>query len=1770
MRTKKITLLLTVFVVMIMVATVFADDGVIRINFQAAGHPQPLREGVVHFEDSGEAFGDRGNGYNYGWSVDNTGDAVRRYRYPDCRLDGNGRIRDDYWEIALANGNYLVNLGAGDSANDEEENSFKIEGVSYFDPDPTNLVDVHEDIAVTVSDGRLTIENYDYPVSNTKICYIEIVDAAVGFPSKQTYPAEDPSQLAFPTAEGSARNLTGGRGGDVYHVTNLNWTGPGSLNWGFNSTYDDYPRTIVFDVSGHIGCSHPESIYGDINGCYGADGGMYFLGNNITVAGQTAPGKGITIRDHQVSIQNSSNIIMRYFRIRLGDENKGTVASPDGLWSEYNDGLFLDHVSMSWTIDGVWDSYQCGKMSVQWCVFSEPLNDSLHEKGPHGYLMSFRKLTEDISIHHNVFSSGDTRHPTLGSNGYEYDNDMICDFRNNVDYNWGSGDVRIGSAYQNVINNTFRYGPNGFGEGKMIDVQWHMPYPWGYFAGNRWESVSVLDSSCDDYTYDNYLPCVYTDYGDPPDPANRSEFEAFSEFTDVDYVPPVTESADVSFQKVIDIAGCSLIRDEVDERIINNIVNSDGDMIDSQDDVGGWDDYVSQTRPAGFDTDQDGMPDVWETARGLDSSDPNDRNYDDDSDGYTNLEEYLNELVAANVPGTPEVDDSIMINFQPATGSTVPTGYLKDEGSTYGDRGNGQFYGWDLDMTGETRDRGNDSDQRYDTICHMKANWELEIENGDYVVELVMGEPTNSDSINDVLIEGILLEDPDGYDNFDKYSGIDVTVTDGNLNLTIPASADNPKLCFMEIRPYTEEININFQPTTASKPHGYEIDDGSVYADRGNGLVYGWSDDMTAQVRDRGDYSDQRYDTLCHMKATWELEIPNGSYVVDLVCGDPENTDMINDISVEGVLLDDPDGYDKMDEYRGINVTVTDGKLTISEQASAANSKICFIDIQIPVIPPDTDSPTPDPMTFAVAPYATGCSTISMTATTATDSSDVEYYFTCTAGGGNDSGWQDSPTYEDNWLSPETQYTYTVTARDKSANQNSTAASSPASATTEAFLVGWSQSKELIFSGYTGSTTLNDFPVLIMLDSTKIDYADFSANGDDLRFSTSQTAGLIPHEIEVWNTSGISYIWVQVPALSSSTDSIWMHWDNPNASSLAGSYMVWSGNYAAAWHLDGTLDSSENMNDGTNSGTSTVSGLIGNAASFDGSDYISMPTNIGTSGLGSVSFWFKTTHNFTDHGHMFHARGAGGSDGQANGLGSHNELHVDFVSGANTVRGFIEGTSSGNTDMALTSTQTTNDGSWHYLTFTWDQAGQGIIYIDGSQSVSLTHDATVFDFDTSVNLGKPEENVRYYTGDMDEVRLSSVARSADWVHASYLSQQANSTFINYTSTADTDPPTPNPATFAVAPAAGSDSAISMTATTGSDVSGVEYYFDETSGNAGGTDSGWQSSPSYTDTGLTGSTQYTYTVQMRDTLGNIGIVSAAASATTLVSPVTVPDVTGQAQATAESNIVAAGLVVGTVTTAYSGSVPAGDVISQNPAGGSSVQPGTSVDIEVSLGVQMVTVPDVTGQAQATAESNIVSAGLVVGTVTTATSPTVPAGDVISQNPAGSTSVAIGSAVDIEVSLGSSTWVQIISDDFESGLGNWNVTDTESFLYTEGTYAYQGNNALNIQDNNDNSVGTTSNLTLSAYSEVKVDFAYICVSMDNSDEDFWMQISTDGGSNFTTVEEWNLNDEFVNDQFYTDSVTITGYTLTDQTQIRFRCDASGNKDDVYIDTIVISAK
>ena len=377
------------------------DPNVLRINFQLAGEAPPLRMGIVHLEDSGEAYGDRGNGHSYGFSQDRTHQARRRNAHPDARFDGHVKLGNRSWELELDNGDYLVNLVIGDP-DYMVANNFTLEGTAIADPDGADYFDEYEGLAVTVNDGKLTIEGGD---DDTPLCFLEVVEAARGF-SNVALPVPDPMQRAFPGAEGQAKFLSGGRYGDVYHVTNLNWSGPGSLAWGFQTVYGDHPRTIVFDVSGHI--APPAGA--------DADGEMLLVGDNITVAGQSAPGKGITIRDHTVKIKNGSNLIFRYLRFRLGDQKKGNSSGADCVTAENNDGLMMDHLSMSWSIDGIMDSRSNGRFTVQWSIFAEPLHDSIHyEGGSHGYLMSFRDLNAPLSVHHNLFSSGSTRHPTLGS-----------------------------------------------------------------------------------------------------------------------------------------------------------------------------------------------------------------------------------------------------------------------------------------------------------------------------------------------------------------------------------------------------------------------------------------------------------------------------------------------------------------------------------------------------------------------------------------------------------------------------------------------------------------------------------------------------------------------------------------------------------------------------------------------------------------------------------------------------------------------------------------------------------------------------------------------------------------------------------------------------------------------------------------------------------------------------------------------------------------------------------------------------------------------------------------------------------------------------------------------------------------------------------------------------------------------------------------------------------------------------------------------------------
>ena len=228
--------------------------------------------------------------------------------------------------------------------------------------------------------------------------------------------ATEKQQLAFPGAEGFGRFARGGRGGDVYHVTTLADDGPGSLRNGIRTATG--PRTIVFDLSGTILLKTP----------------LVVDKSYITIAGQSAPGDGICLRDQTFRIKNASHVIVRYMRFRLGDRNKPIPSGPDCLNTDDVDHVIFDHITASWGIDGNHDLRRGGNFTLQWSIYAEALHDSIHEKGPHGMLASFRDLTAGISLHHNLFASSRERHPTLGGSP-RTDPKAIADFRNNVVYN---------------------------------------------------------------------------------------------------------------------------------------------------------------------------------------------------------------------------------------------------------------------------------------------------------------------------------------------------------------------------------------------------------------------------------------------------------------------------------------------------------------------------------------------------------------------------------------------------------------------------------------------------------------------------------------------------------------------------------------------------------------------------------------------------------------------------------------------------------------------------------------------------------------------------------------------------------------------------------------------------------------------------------------------------------------------------------------------------------------------------------------------------------------------------------------------------------------------------------------------------------------------------------------------------------------------------------------------------------------------------------------
>ena len=454
--------------------------------------------------------------------------------------------------------------------------------------------------------------------------------------------ASDPNtvlddQLAFPGAEGFGRFAKGGRGGDVYHVINLNDDGPGSLRYGLSQAKG--PRTIVFDVSGNIRLKSRLEI---------EDKAF------ITIAGQTAPGDGITLCDYPLTINNCHDMIIRYIRIRLGDENKPKPAGFDAMTTNDIDNFIFDHVSISWGIDGNHDLRRGSNFTLQWCILGEALNHSLHEEGAHAMLGSYRNPTGNLTLHHNLLTTSRDRHPTLGSGGDSKDFlGHTVDFRNNVIYNWSKnvnsdeadsegGATNFCDNMVVAINNVWKPGPESDPELQPISIKGDQPSDaCGFMSGN-------VFIGRDDWTQDNYAALNFERWKKNPGYLYDGNLEDWKKpEPELGDDAPDTEQAMDAYELILQNAGASLRRDPVDERLVNNVRNTEGWLIDSQSEVGGYPEL--QSEPAPKDSDRDGMPDDWETKNGFDPDHPEDRNGDKDGDGYTNLEEYLNSLIRMSV-----------------------------------------------------------------------------------------------------------------------------------------------------------------------------------------------------------------------------------------------------------------------------------------------------------------------------------------------------------------------------------------------------------------------------------------------------------------------------------------------------------------------------------------------------------------------------------------------------------------------------------------------------------------------------------------------------------------------------------------------------------------------------------------------------------------------------------------------------------------------------------------------------------------------------------------------------------------------------------------------------------------------------------------------------------------------------------------------------------------------------------------------------------------
>ena len=503
---------------------------------------------------------------------------------------------------------------------------------------------------------------------------------------------------AFPGAEGHGRYVTGGRGGRVIHVTNLNDSGTGS----FREAVKSGNSIIVFDVAGVI------ALKSDLK-----------FADNITILGQTAPSPGITLRYY--TVQPGNNNIIRFLRIRRGEE-KNINDGADATWQRNKTGIIFDHCSFSWSIDEVASFYDNNNFTMQWCTVAESLTNPGHSKGAHGYGGIWGgKLA---SFHHNFVGHLMNRGPRFngaryGWTGYTSNKDYSTyqwkntvqaenvDFRNCVMYNaQGTCYGGPGGGQINIVNNYYKAGPSQGLKGTTlnglkVDVstgkergsqeritlvtvstssnsdknhpEFYEMTSRYFINGNTTETTKGSVTMNKDWNGVSYDKGTYTYNGEIYSADKKNLYGDAVEHKTINGVSCVkikmdapaptgevtTHSAAESFSKVLSYSGASLYRDEIDARYMEeaktgtakykgSITKSPG-IIDKVSDVNGYTEanFSTGTRPADFDTDKDGIPDAWEIANGLDPNDGSDAlTYSLDSKGYyTNLEVYANSLV---------------------------------------------------------------------------------------------------------------------------------------------------------------------------------------------------------------------------------------------------------------------------------------------------------------------------------------------------------------------------------------------------------------------------------------------------------------------------------------------------------------------------------------------------------------------------------------------------------------------------------------------------------------------------------------------------------------------------------------------------------------------------------------------------------------------------------------------------------------------------------------------------------------------------------------------------------------------------------------------------------------------------------------------------------------------------------------------------------------------------------------------------------------------